>query len=66
MTEGNVKLDRPAKTQSRSNRARGSHTRTGAAGAAKKSRPRVGTLARTRTLMLAALRVWELKQGIRE
>jgi hypothetical protein len=29
------------------------------------SRPAVGTLARTRTLLLAALRVWELKQGIR-
>ena len=28
-------------------------------------RPAVGTLARTRNLILAALRVWELKQGIR-
>jgi hypothetical protein len=28
-------------------------------------RPAIGTLARTRTLILAALRVWELKQGIR-
>ena len=28
-------------------------------------RPAVGTLTRTRTLILAALRVWELKQGIR-
>src|SRR5947208_7959876 len=28
-------------------------------------RPAVGTLTRTRSLILAALRVWELKQGIR-
>ena len=28
-------------------------------------RPGVGTLTRTRNLILAALRVWELKQGIR-
>ena len=28
-------------------------------------RPAVGTLTRTRNLLLAALRVWELKQGIR-
>jgi len=30
-----------------------------------RKRPAVGTLARTRNLVLAALRVWELKQGIR-
>jgi hypothetical protein len=30
-----------------------------------RKRPAVGTLARTRNLLLAALRVWELKQGIR-
>jgi hypothetical protein len=29
-------------------------------------RPAVGTLTRTRNLVLAALRVWELKQRIRE
>ncbi|CAN5437195.1 hypothetical protein BH18VER2_BH18VER2_07020 [soil metagenome] len=28
--------------------------------------PAIGTLARTRRLILAALRVWELKRGIRE
>lgn len=28
-------------------------------------RPAAGTLTRTRNLLLAALRVWELKQGIR-
>ena len=31
-----------------------------------KTRPAVGTLTRTKSLLLAALRVWELKQGIRE
>ncbi|MEO7165927.1 MAG: hypothetical protein ABI787_10930 [Spartobacteria bacterium] len=29
-------------------------------------RPAVGTLSRTKTLLLAALKVWELKNGIRE
>jgi hypothetical protein len=29
-------------------------------------RPAVGTLMQTRNLILAALRVWELKQGIRD
>ncbi|MGH8095027.1 MAG: hypothetical protein ACREIF_16400 [Chthoniobacterales bacterium] len=28
--------------------------------------PRIGTLIRTRRLLLAALRVWELKNGIRD
>ncbi len=28
--------------------------------------PAVGTMARTKRLILAALRVWELKRGIRE
>lgn len=29
-------------------------------------RPAHGTLAQTRNLVMAALRVWELKQGIRD
>lgn len=29
-------------------------------------RPAVGTLERTRNLIMAAVRVWELKQGIRD
>ena len=29
-------------------------------------RPAAGTLAQTRNLVLAAVRVWELKQGIRQ
>jgi hypothetical protein len=29
-------------------------------------RPAVGTLTRTKTLLLAALKVWELKNGIRD
>lgn len=28
--------------------------------------PGIGTLTRTKRLILAALRVWELKQGIRD
>jgi len=30
------------------------------------ARPAVGTLTRTKTLLLAALKVWELKNGIRD
>ena len=30
------------------------------------TRPAVGTLSRTKSLLLAALRVWELKNGIRD
>lgn len=30
------------------------------------TRPAVGTLSRTKSLLLAALKVWELKNGIRE
>lgn len=42
--------------------------RAATAGAQKIERKRaaVGTLSRTRDLILAALRVWELKQGIRD
>jgi hypothetical protein len=31
-----------------------------------RKRPAAGTLAQTRNLVMAALRVWELKQGIRD
>jgi hypothetical protein len=31
-----------------------------------KIRPAIGTLSRTKTLLLAALKVWELKNGIRD
>lgn len=31
-----------------------------------KIRPAVGTLSRTKSLLLAALKVWELKNGIRD
>jgi hypothetical protein len=30
------------------------------------TRPAIGTLSRTKSLLLAALRVWELKQGFRD
>src|SRR5262245_52910777 len=30
------------------------------------NQPAIGTLARTKSLLLAALRVWELKRGLRE
>jgi hypothetical protein len=31
-----------------------------------RARPAVGTLSRTKSLLLAALKVWELKNGIRD
>ena len=31
-----------------------------------KTRPAIGTLSRTKSLLLAALKVWELKNGIRD
>lgn len=48
-------------------RCRAKHqSREVAARAKERKRPAVGTLAQTRNLILAALRVWELKQGIRD
>lgn len=48
-------------------RRRAKRQSRGAAARAKApKRPAVGTLAQTRNLILAALRVWELKQGIRD
>jgi hypothetical protein len=56
------KASRPRKTGS-------ARTRTGSrkkGGKEKKSNPPPPTLARTRRLLLAALRLWELKRGLRE
>lgn len=47
-------------------RRRAKRQSRGAAPAKERKRPAVGTLAQTRNLILAALRVWELKQGIRD
>jgi hypothetical protein len=46
-------------------RRRAKRQSRGAACVKERKRPAVGTLAQTCNLILAALRVWELKQGIR-
>ena len=46
-------------------RRRSKRQTRGAARVKERKRPAVGTLAQTCNLILAALRVWELKQGIR-
>ncbi len=67
----NVDSKRPKSPRSRAKR--GSKSRPRAARAAtvateeKVTRiPAAGTIARTKSLLLAALRVWELKRGIRD
>lgn len=47
-------------------KTRRSSKTTAKAAAEEPTRPAVGTLTRTKSLLLAALRVWELKQGIRD
>ena len=51
---------RVGKTKSKRGRPRKNHT----AQVAEKELPAVGTLTRTKSLLLAALRVWELKHRI--
>jgi hypothetical protein len=41
-------------------------TKPAAGGEDEKVRPAVGTLSRTKSLLLAALKVWELKNGIHD
>ena len=47
------------------NRAKRRRVKVSLSSGGDRRRPAVGTLTRTRNLILAALRVWELKQGIR-
>ncbi len=56
---------RPAKSQLR-RQSKQRQLRSALATDDEERRPAVGTLTRTRNLVLAALRVWELKQRIRE
>ena len=61
--EATLRLQPKWKSQKRHKRSPKSAAKTGDSDA---PRPAVGTLTRTKSLLLAALRVWELKQGIRE
>jgi hypothetical protein len=42
------------------------HPKSGGCEENEKVRPAVGTLSRTKSLLLAALKVWELKNGIHD
>lgn len=54
------------KKKSQKKTKRSPKSTTAKTGDSEAPRPAVGTLTRTKSLLLAALRVWELKQGIRE
>ncbi len=62
-----IATPRPRRSsQKKSPRAQKRRAPQAAAPAAKEARrPAIGSLSRTRNLLLAALRVWELKQGLR-
>jgi hypothetical protein len=67
---GDLKLSKPAvrqlpkrKTSKKTKRGRKTTT---AKIPGEENRAAVGTLTRTKSLLLAALKVWELKQGIRD
>jgi hypothetical protein len=70
-TGGDLKVNEPSirrlsKTKTPKKAKRNMKPGTAKKTAAEAKRPAVGTLTRTKSLLLAALRVWELKQGIRE
>jgi hypothetical protein len=55
-----------AKARSRNGSRNGARNGNGAAKTASPDLPAAGTLARTKALLLAALRVWELKHRVSE
>ena len=54
------------RSKSRAKGAPRRRPKNAAAVAGEAIRPAVGTLSRTKSLLLAALKVWELKNGIRD
>jgi hypothetical protein len=68
---GDLKLSKPAvrhlpKRKPSKKTKRGRKTTAAKNPADENNRAAVGTLTRTKSLLLAALKVWELKQGIRD
>ena len=68
-TSGHLKVSSAAArrvTKTKARRKKGAHSRNGSKASANVPREpaAVGTLSRTKALLLAALRVWELKQRI--
>ena len=63
LTVSETAAKRIRKTKANSRKQKG-RSRNGATKAAVRDLPAAGTLARTKTLLLAALRVWELKHRV--
>jgi hypothetical protein len=65
VSETTAKRVRKSKAASRKHKSRSRNgTRNGSSKSASHDLPAAGTLARTKTLLLAALRVWELKHRV--
>jgi hypothetical protein len=63
---GHLPISETARRAGKAKARRGRPRKNNVPAAAEKELPAVGTLTRTKSLLLAALRVWELKQRISE
>jgi hypothetical protein len=63
---GHLPISETARRAGKSKARRGRPRKSQAPAAAERELPAVGTLTRTKSLLLAALRVWELKHRISE
>jgi hypothetical protein len=63
---GHLPFSESARRVGKTKARRGRPKKNGAVTAPQKDLPAVGTLTRTKSLLLAALRVWELKHRISE
>jgi len=63
---GHLPISETARRAGKTKARRGRPRKTSVAAVAVKELPAVGTLSRTKSLLLAALRVWELKHRIGE
>jgi hypothetical protein len=63
---GHLPFSESARSVGKTKARRGRPRKNGASSAPEKGLPAVGTLSRTKSLLLAALRVWELKHRIPE
>jgi hypothetical protein len=63
---GHLPISESARRVGKTKARRGRPRKNGAVNAPQKDLPAVGTLTRTKSLLLAALRVWELKHRISE
>ena len=61
---GHLPISESARRVGKTKARRGRPRKNGAATAPQRELPAVGTLTRTKSLLLAALRVWELKHRI--